>query len=114
LKKAAGDELVSAVRAVHEGKAFIDPSVAEKVIQGFVSKQDTVGNEDLYDKLSDREKQVLKLIAEGQTMQQIANNLILSIKTVMTHRTNIMEKLNIHNRTELLKYAFRKGLVRTD
>ena len=114
LKKAAGSELVSAVRAVFQGKSFIDPSVAEKVIQGFINKPNTITGEVLYEKLSDREKQVLKLIAEGQTMQKIADSLVLSIKTVMTHRTNIMEKLNIHNRTELIKYAIRNGLVRND
>jgi DNA-binding NarL/FixJ family response regulator len=114
LKKAAGSELVSAIRTVYQGKSFIDPSVAEKVIQGFVSTSHSGSEEDLYEKLSDREKQVLKLIAEGQSMQQIADTLVLSIKTVMTHRTNIMEKLNIHNRTELIKYAIRKGLIRTD
>jgi DNA-binding NarL/FixJ family response regulator len=114
LKKAAGSELVSAVRSVYQGKSFIDPSVAEKVIQGFVGAPNSGPEETLYEKLSDREKQVLKLIAEGQTMQQIADGLVLSIKTIMTHRTNIMEKLNIHNRTELIKYAIRKGLVRAD
>jgi DNA-binding NarL/FixJ family response regulator len=114
LKKAAGGELVSAIRAVHAGKSFIDPSVADKVIQGFVNKPETENEETAYDRLSDREKQVLKLIAEGQTMQQIADSLVLSIKTVMTHRTNIMEKLNIHNRTELIKFALRHGLVRMD
>jgi DNA-binding NarL/FixJ family response regulator len=114
LKKAAGSELVTAVRAVYQGKSFIDPSVAEKVIQGFVGTSQSGSEEDRYEKLSDREKQVLKLIAEGQTMQQIADSLVLSIKTIMTHRTNIMEKLNIHNRTELIKYAIRKGLVRAD
>jgi DNA-binding NarL/FixJ family response regulator len=114
LKKAAGSELVTAVRAVYQGKSFIDPSVAEKVIQGFVGTSQSGSEEDRYEKLSDREKQVLKLIAEGQTMQQIADGLVLSIKTIMTHRTNIMEKLSIHNRTELIKYAIRKGLVRAD
>jgi NarL family two-component system response regulator LiaR len=114
LKKAAGSELVSAVRAVSEGKSFIDPAVASKVIQGFVGTGEGANEQSDYEKLSDREKQVLKLIAEGQTMQQIADGLVLSIKTVMTHRTNIMEKLNIHNRTELIKYAIREGLVRAD
>ncbi len=114
LKKAAGSELVSAIRAVYQGKSIIDPAITDKVIQGFINRPELVANESPYEKLSDREKQVLKLIAEGQTMQQIAENLVLSIKTVMTHRTNIMEKLNIHNRTELIKYAIRKGLVRTD
>ncbi len=114
LKKAVGSDLVAAIRAVSIGKAFIDPLVADKVIRGFLDKPETAADEVLYEKLSDREKQVLKLVAEGHTMQQIADDLSLSIKTVMTHRTNIMEKLSIHNRTELIKYAIRIGLVQAD
>jgi DNA-binding NarL/FixJ family response regulator len=114
LKKAVGSDLVAAIRAVHAGKAFIDPLVADKVIKGFLDKPETAAGEVLYEKLSDREKQVLKLVAEGRSMQQIADDLSLSIKTVMTHRTNIMEKLAIHNRTELIKYAIRTGLVQAD
>ncbi|MFC1987558.1 response regulator [Chloroflexota bacterium] len=114
LKKAVGSDLVSAIRAVYQGKSFIDPAIAEKVIKGFVEQPQVAETEMLYDRLSDREKQVLKLLAEGNTMQQIADILYLSIKTVMTHRTNLMEKLGIHNRTELIKYAIRQGLVPTD
>ena len=114
LKKAVGSDLVSAIRAVFQGKAFVDPSIADRVIKGFLEQPEVSEDAILYDKLSDREKQVLKLIAEGYTMQQIADMLILSIKTVMTHRTNLMEKLGIHNRTELIKYAIREGLVSTD
>jgi len=114
LKKAVGSDLVSAIRVVFQGKSFIDPSVADRVIKGFLEKPEVTKDEALYDGLSDREKQVLKLIAEGYTNQQIADALYLSIKTVMTHRTNLMEKLGIHNRTELVKYAIRKGLVSPD
>ena len=114
LKKALGSDLVTAIRAVSQGKAFLDPAIADKVIKGFLEKPEVAAGEALYEKLSDREKQVLKLIAEGHTMQQIADMLFLSIKTVMTHRTNILEKLGIHNRTELIKFAIRKGLVRAD
>ncbi len=114
LKKAVGSDLVTAIRAVYQGKSFLDPAIADKVIKGFIEKPQVDGTESLYDRLSDREKQVLKLIAEGNTMQQIADILSLSIKTVMTHRTNLMEKLGIHNRTELIKYAIRQGLVSTD
>jgi DNA-binding NarL/FixJ family response regulator len=114
LKKAVGSDLVAAIRAVYIGKAFIDPLVADKVIKGFLDKPETAASEVLYEKLSDREKQVLKLVAEGRSMQQIADDLSLSIKTIMTHRTNIMEKLGIHNRTELIKYAIHIGLVQAD
>jgi DNA-binding NarL/FixJ family response regulator len=114
LKKAVGSDLVAAIRAVYQGKSFIDPAIAEKVIKGFVegTQEEEAGS--LYDRLSDRERQVLKMIAEGNTMQQIADILCLSIKTVMTHRTNIMEKLGIHNRAELIKYAIREGIINAD
>ena len=114
LKKTVGNDLVSAIRTVFQGKSFIDPSIADKIIDGFLKQPGIADEEATYDRLSEREKQVLKLIAEGYTMKQIAASLTLSIKTVMTHRTNIMEKLAIHNRTELIKFAIRKGLIRTD
>ena len=114
MKKAAGAELVSAIRVVYQGKSFIDSSIADRVIKGFLERPVVGGEEVLYDKLSDREKQVLKLIAEGRTSQEIADILSLSIKTVMTHRTNLMEKLGMHGRADLIKYAIRRGLVRAD
>lgn len=114
LKKAVGSDLISAIRAVFQGKAALDPSIADKVIKGFLEQPQVAESEIFYDKLSDREKQVLKLVAEGNTMQQIADILSLSIKTVMTHRTNLMEKLDIHNKTELIKFAIRKGLIRAE
>jgi DNA-binding NarL/FixJ family response regulator len=114
LKKAVGSDLVSAIRAVFQGNTFIDTSITDRVVKGFLEQPEESEDDVLYAKLSDREKQILKLIAEGYTMQQTADMLSLSIKTVMTHRTNIMEKLGIHNRTELIKYAIREGLVSTD
>lgn len=114
LKKAAGNDLVLAIRAVSQGKAFVDPAIADRVIKGFLKQPEMTGEEILYDRLSDREKEVLKLIAEGYTSREIADSLYLSIKTVMTHRTNLMEKLGFHNRAELIKYAIRKGVVRAD
>lgn len=114
LKKAVGTELVSAIRAVAQGKAFLDPAIADRVVKAFVEQPEAVESETSYENLSDRERQVLRLIAEGRTSRQIADTLLLSIKTVMTHRTNLMEKLGIHNRAELVKYAIRKGLIRLD
>jgi DNA-binding NarL/FixJ family response regulator len=114
LKKAVGADLVSAIRAVSQGKSFLDSSIADKVIKDYLDQSRIAEHEILYDKLSDREKQVLKLIAEGQTSRQIADVLCLSIKTIMTHRTNLMEKLGMHNRADLIKYAIRKGLVSAD
>ncbi len=111
LKKAVGSELVSAIRAVSRGKSFIDPAIADRVIKGYLDHPENTGDETLYDRLSGREKTVFKLVAEGYTSRQIADTLSLSVKTVMTHRANIMEKLGFHNRTELITYAVRKGLI---
>lgn len=110
LKSAAGKELVSAIRSVYEGGSILDPAVAAAVIEGYVRGEPDEG-EKTYEELSDREKQVLKLVAEGYTSKQIGDALFVSVKTVMAHRANIMEKLNIHNRTDLIKYAISKGLI---
>lgn len=114
LKKAAGHQLLSAIRAVHSGGSFLDPTVAPQVIQGYLGERQKQTPENEYDRLTDRERQVLKLVAEGYTSKQIADLLCLSIKTVMSHRNNMMEKLAIHNRSELIKYAIRHGLISTD
>jgi two-component system response regulator NreC len=114
LKKTVGRDLVSAIRSVAEGKSFIDPAVADRVIKGYLEHPSPSGDESLYERLSDRERTVFKLIAEGYTSRQIADTLYLSIKTVMTHRANIMDKLGLHNRAELIKYAIRQGLIQAD
>lgn len=111
LKKAVSGELISAIRAVHRGSSFLSPDVAPAVIEGYLQKKDKELEEDPYESLTYREKQVLKLIAEGHTNKQIADMLYMSVKTVMGHRTHVMEKLNIHSRTELVKFAIQKGLI---
>jgi DNA-binding NarL/FixJ family response regulator len=80
-------------------------------VDRYVAEQPREGPESLYEQLSHREKEVLKLLAEGRSNREIAELLTLSAKTVMAHRSNIMEKLDIHNRTELVKFAIRVGLV---
>ncbi|MDP2948241.1 MAG: response regulator transcription factor [Chloroflexota bacterium] len=111
LKKAAGTDLVSAIRAVHSGQSFLYPSVAKAVVDRYLRSEDGEQPESLYDRLTDREKEILKLLAEGRSNREIAELLCLSIKTVMGHRANLMEKLELHNRTELVKLAIRIGLV---
>lgn len=112
VKKAAGTELVSAIRAVHSGEYVLYPSAAKALVDRYLGD---AGGEDegerRLDRLSDRETEVLKLLAEGSTNRQIADLLRLSVKTVTSHRSSIMEKLDIHNRTELVKFAIRAGLV---
>ena len=111
LKRALGSELVSAIRAVKGGESFLYPSAATALIEDYLQK---AREEEPYDQLTAREREVLKLIAEGHTSKEIADMLFLSLKTVQGHRSKVMEKLNLHNRTELIKFAMRKGLVGMD
>lgn len=113
LKKAAGTELVSAIRAVYRGESFLDPSVAATVIRGYLDPGRTAP-EDPYESLTERERQVLKLVAEGFTSKQIARALSISAKTVMAHRANLMSKLDVHNRSDLIRFALRQGLIQAD
>ena len=109
-KKALGMELISAIRAAYMGESFLYPSIAATLVQDYRKSANT----DTYDTLTARERELLKLIAEGQTTQEIANKLSISLKTVGGHRTKIMEKLDLHNRTQLIKYAMRKGIITVD
>jgi len=111
LKRAAGAELVSAIRSVHQGGTFLHPDVAPAVIEGYLGGLQTPQQEDTYETLTDREKQVLKLVAEGKTNKEIAEILTISVKTAMAHRANIADKLGIHNRAELIKFALQRGIV---
>ena len=106
-KRAMGSDLVTAIRAVYKGGSFLYPSAAATLIEDYRQQAEA----EPYDRLTDREREILKLIADGHTSREIAGMLFISLKTVQGHRTKIMDKLDIHNRTELVKYAMRKGLV---
>jgi two-component system response regulator NreC len=113
IKGAAPIELLTAIRAVRKGQAYFCPSLAKQMLNDYLRRADA-GSEkekDALGKLSDREKEVLKYIAEGKTGREIAAILYLSPNTVERHRANIMDKLGLHNRAELIKFAIRKGLV---
>ncbi len=111
LKKAASADLVAAIRAVHSGDVFLYPSVARRLVSDYLARVKSGEEKNSYDGLTPRERQVLKLIAEGHTNQAIAEQLVISPSTVQTHRTRIMQRLNLHNRVELIEYAVRKGLL---
>jgi two-component system response regulator NreC len=110
-KKAAPTDLIAALRSVHAGGVFIYPTVARSLVNDFLRRADGAQEQESLGGLSDRERQVLRMIAEGVSNREIAEALVLSVKTVERHRANIMEKLGLHNRTALVKYAIRKGLV---
>lgn len=110
LKDVVVSDLVSAVRSVHRGSTFLSPSVSEKLrrqLQDGISRSSRQGAA----RLTARERQILKLIAEGYTSRQISDILKISFKTVQTHRAHIMEKLNVHSTAELTRYAVTKGIV---
>ena len=110
-KRAAPDDLVTAIRTVARGEIFLYPSLATRLVQDYLKRVDSGEQPLVYDDLTPREREVLVLIAEGLTNAEIANRLIISVKTVDRHRENIMRKLNMHNRIDLVKYAIRTGLI---
>jgi len=112
LKKSAGSELANAIRAVHRGGLVLDPEVARAAMSE--GGPAAGAGSDPYETLTDREKQVLKLVAEGKSNKEVADDLGISVKTAMTHREHVMEKLGLHNRTELVRFAIRQGVIRVD
>jgi DNA-binding NarL/FixJ family response regulator len=112
LKKAAGAALTAAIRAAYQGGLVLDPEVAREAIHDQVVGATSPPDIDSYEALTDREKQVLKLVAEGRTNKEVAEILGVSVKTAMSHREHIMQKLDLHSRTELIKFALRKGVIR--
>ena len=110
-KRAASSELVSGIRSVHRGDSFLSPSVARLLVEDYQQGASIRKSHDPYEQLTDREREILKLLAEGYTTQKIADMLVISPKTVDAHKTNLMAKLDIHNRIDLVKYALRKGIV---
>ena len=110
-KTAAFSELASAIQAVYQGGSFLSPIAAAAVVEECQQKIATEGETDSYQNLTDREREMLKLVAEGYTAREIADMLVISLRTVETHKTNLMKKLNIHNKADLIRFAIRKGII---
>jgi two-component system, NarL family, response regulator NreC len=111
LKNSAGDELVQAILTVQKGTAFFSPAVARLFQNGFARLKDARETSDRYDLLTDRERQIYQLLAEGNSNKDIANRLGLSLHTVETHRWRLMEKMDLHSTAELVLSAVRRGMV---
>jgi DNA-binding NarL/FixJ family response regulator len=111
LKSATDEDLIPAVRAVAAGKPYFSPAVAEVLVEDYVRTLQQRGLTDSYHLLTDREKEVLQLLAEGRSNKEVATLLELGLSTVETHRSNLMQKLNLHNTAEIVLYAVRKGLI---
>jgi DNA-binding NarL/FixJ family response regulator len=110
LKRAAASELVAAIRAVNNGEAVLSPSITRLLLEDYL-RRETDRIEVEADTLSPREREILQLIAEGKTSREIADILNLSIKTVQSHRTSLMQKLDLHDRGDLIKYAIQKKII---
>jgi two-component system response regulator NreC len=111
IKDSAMTDLTSALRAVHQGDSYLSPSISKMVIEEYIRKAEMGEKRGAEDLLSGREREILQLIAEGNSIPQISNLLCISKKTVEAHKTHIMEKLNIHDKVGLIKCALRMGLT---
>lgn len=111
LKRAAGSDLISAIRSVMRGGLVLDPAVARHAM-GEPGEPLAPAEGDPYESLTDREKQVLRLVAEGRSSKEIAEALGIAVKTAMSHREHVMEKLGAHSRTELIRFALKRGVIR--
>lgn len=114
VKKAAPDELVGAIKAVFAGESYLSPSVSRQVIDDYLRQTANAAEEDSYQSLTDREREVLQLLAEGHTNREVAEMLSISVKTVETHRAHLLEKLGISTLADLIKFAIRKGVITLD
>lgn len=110
-KMAAFSELAAAIKAVYKGESYLSPSAAAVLIQDHQVRTSESGGKDPYDRLTDREREVFKLVAEGKTAREIAAMLFVSPKTVESYKTSLMNKLNIHTKTDLIKFAVRKRII---
>ncbi len=110
-KTAVSSELIRGIRAVHRGDSFLSPQVARYLVEDFRQEAPHKKNRDPYRQLTGREREILKLLAEGYTTREIAGFLVVSPKTVEGHKTRLMAKLELRNRVELVKYALKKGII---
>jgi len=111
LKESPESDFIAAIRSVSEGKAFFSPAVSRLLVEDYVRRLQDKDIEDSYELLTPREREILQLVAEGKSNKDVANMLNLSLYTVETHRSNILDKLNLHSVPELILYAVRKGVI---
>ena len=111
LKDTTHSELVMAIKNVLKGKRYLSPGISEKVIEGYLAGRRTLKTKSSWDTLTQREREILKLIAEGYKNKEVADYLYISLKTVEKHRSNLMRKLDLHNVAALTAFAVEKGLI---
>ena len=111
-KRAAPEELLTAIRAAAAGEVYLYPSLAKLLVKDYLAQDRNIDTASTLDGLTDREQEVLRYLAEGEDNVKIAEALVISTKTVARHRENIMHKLGLHSRAELVRYAIRKGIIK--
>ena len=111
VKDSAEADLIRALQAVSQGRPFFSPAIAQTLLEDYMRRLQQQNLKDSYDLLTDREKEVLQLLAEGKSNKEVAALLSLSLYTVETHRSNLMQKLNLHNTAEIVLYAVRKKII---
>jgi len=111
LKDSAEADLIRAIHAVRDGKSFFSPAVGKALVEDYVRQLKERGDDDSYDLLTSREREILQLVAEGKSNKDVANLLNLSVYTVETHRAHILQKLGLHTVPDLILYAVRKGII---
>ena len=111
LKDSAESDLIGAIKALSDGKSFFSPAISRLLVEDYMRQLERKGIEDSYELLTTREREILQLLAEGKSNKEVANMLNLSLYTVETHRTHILQKLNLHTVPELILYAVRKGII---
>ena len=111
LKKGATEEVIYAIREVYKGERYLSPRIAKHVIQGFLENKRDTDQTTPFAKLTRREREILQLIAEGMSTKEIAQKLNISTNTAHVHTNNIMQKLNIHSRTDLVRFALKEGII---
>ncbi|RJQ39618.1 MAG: DNA-binding response regulator [Dehalococcoidia bacterium] len=112
VKTTTSRELISAIRTVHQGDVYLYPSIARMLVGDYLQRVKSGEEKTSYDGLTPREREILRYIAEDLQNREIARRLGISVRTVQTHRTNLMEKLGAHDRTQLVKYAIQKGIIK--
>jgi len=110
-KAAASSELTAGIRSIYRGDSYLSPSVTKLLVENYQHTAGERASQDPYTLLTEREREILKLLVEGHSTQEVADMLVITPKTVDGHKTNLMAKLGVHNRIELVKYAFRKGII---
>ncbi|MBI3802527.1 MAG: response regulator transcription factor [Nitrospirae bacterium] len=112
LKDAAANELIAAIRAVYRGETYLSPRVSKKIVSGYLQRTQRPEPKPPYEQLTVREREILRLLAEGHSAKEVSRLLNIQPKTVDAHRSNLMKKLGLHSRTDLIKYAIRRKIIK--